>query len=180
MASFFELCVDSIKSCMETFRTAEHSCFRVSLDEQGGLNRVVWVPRGGTFQPPATGRMGSCAFVPDCLCEEDPGPRVQPPVLYQQTLAVHCFITAEDFEAIEALHVDVLRASAKAMKKAALPGAFDYVSENDDRFGHILGGRSAILQTFTWELGIVKRHPKLATLTKQEHECEIDNTLGLP
>lgn len=168
MASVFETAVDQI----HIFLAADivKGVYRTGVAKQEAPHRVVWVPVGGTIMGPRTTALRGAAGA------QIPGSeRVE--VLASKILTVRAHIMSRTFEALEALHHDVLNAVDKALGKAATPGAFEIVSESDASFGHARGGIGSLVQLFEWDLVVPKRLQMLATVTIHEHDYEIDTTL---
>ncbi len=166
MASTFETVVSEIHLNLDDLTTSK-GLYRLSLDRHDKPHRLAWVPVGGRIEGPRTSHLRGQGGT-----QITGSPRVEP--LVSKMLTVRCHIMTRTFEALEALHHDVLNAVDKALGKASVAGSFEIVSENDQRFGNALGGIGLIIQSFEWDLVVAKKLQTLATVTAQTHDCEID------
>lgn len=141
---------------------------RANLERQDQVRRVVWVAPGGTISSPTTTEM---RMVTGAQVE---GQRVKP--LASKRLSLIAFVQAEDFETLEDLHENVLVAAHSAWLKASTAGAFDIITQGDERFGFSISSE-LIAQRFELDLVLAKERKTLATLTTQTHECSIDTEL---
>lgn len=168
MASVFEQTVDAVHVALAQ-PSVQKGVFRRALEQNLGKRCVVWIPVGGRIEPATTGGVRGLCF------EVSTTERVQP--LSAKTTNVRAVVMAESFETLEKLHDQLLVAVHAGLHNAATPGAFTYASEADENYGHILAGRSALVQEFAFDFVVIKKRQTLITVTEQTHECDLDPDL---
>lgn len=159
MASAFETIVDAIHEQLKDSRVCR-GVYRKALTKNEGFFRIVWIPRGGRIEAATTGGFRAD---PNQISQTQ---RINP--LAAKMLTVQAHIKARTFEELEILHNNLLVASSVGpLEKAIHPGAFEIISEGDERFGYLLGDNCGLVQEFTFNLVVVKQLQPLAALTAQ-------------
>ncbi len=170
MTSVFEQCVDRIHRELAD-SSVQCGKFKTSINEKMSIRRVVWVPRGGSIDGPATngGVLAAC-------CEEEPAqPTTRRKPIYSLKQTVVARIRAESFEALECLHNNVLNATRTALGNAATPGAFLYPTQ-DEESGTVHAGQEYVTQAFVFDYAVFGRLVQLTTLTSHSHTDEFGDT----
>ena len=138
-----------------------------------GIRRIVWTNLRGRIERPTTaGVRGQCSTY-------DQSTRVK--AIYANLANVDAFIMSESFADLERMHGNLLSAAHDAYGSSLLPGDYEVISEQNDRYGHVLRNRAGLVQRFTFDLVVYKYQQPLTTLTPlltHTHTCEIDPTLG--